>query len=381
MKTTGNLNLLIALVLAGCSLLASGEVKPLTEYREITRMWMGVEEGYIRPASYEQFRLETDSQVAILAKDQQLLEKGEHWATIDPEQLDLERRSSALEAARAVGKKQDAIQEAKDQHVRRIRELHETQAQQANIREILKEGGLDEMFEKRVKQAMLELEKKVAILEEQTSEDGLKRDLELIDEDFSLQAAQREKKLKAFEKMSKLVAKDGGKLELSEEIKKQLQDAADPQQPIWVSAKDLIAGVSDENSYDITVSANGPLLSGIPKDQLLVFFQDPQTGQLIQGKYLRTDERDNGNQIQRDFIFRASETELEAAKRASGSSNTVHVYRKFDRPYRLVLKKDLVFQDPDTLESAGWVGMVQKLWPGSKVIQVAPQSIAIDPAK
>ena len=36
----------------------------------------------------------------FLAKDQQELKKGEHWATIDPGQLELERRTYALDEAR-----------------------------------------------------------------------------------------------------------------------------------------------------------------------------------------------------------------------------------------------------------------------------------------
>jgi hypothetical protein len=381
MKHTGNHKLLVGMFLSGLVLSATGEVKPLTEYHEASRMWMGVEEGFIRPASYEQFRLEADVQLVIHAKDHQVLEKGEHWATIDPEQLELEKRSAALEDARAVGKKRDAIQDAKDQHVRTIKDLHEAQAQKANISEILKNGDLDSMFEKRVKRAMEELEQQISMLEEQSSGDALKESIKLIEEDFSLQAAQRAKKLKVFEKNSKLVAKDGGKLQLGEDAKEQVAALSDPNQPIWVDANDLIASISDENAFEIIVAANGPLLSGIPNKELLVFFQDPQTGQLIEGTYVRTDERDSGRQIQRDFIFKASDKGIDAAKRASGASNTVHVYRKFDRPYRIVMKKDLVFENPEELERSGWVGMVQRLWPGSRVIQVAPQTIAIDPAK
>ena len=205
--------------------------------------------------------------------------------------------------------------------------------------------------------------------------------IKLIEEDYSLQAAQRKKALEAFEKISMLVAKEGGKLQLSDGIKRQLEEAKDSGKPIWVDGNELIGSVSNDASYEITVAANGPLLAGIPNDELLVFFQDPQTGQMIEGKYVRTDERDNGRQIQRDFIFKASDTGLEAARRASGATNTVHVYRKFDRPYRIIMKKDLVFENPEELEKSGWVGMVQKLWPGSRVIQVAPQTIAIDPAK
>jgi len=381
MKRTGIPELLACLLALCLSPLVLAEVKPLTEYREASRMWMGAEEGYIRPASYEQFRRESAGNLLVLAKDGQMLKKGEHWATLDPEQLELERRSAALEEARAVRRQQDTIQDAKEQHLRRVRELNEAEAQLTNMRGILRDGDLDALFKKRVTEAMAEQEQKIAMLRQQTTAEALQQELDLIREDFSLQEAQRARQLQSLEKFSMLTAKAPGKLSLSATVKQELADATDPGQPVWIRAGELIGSIANEDQYEITVSATGPLLTGIPTEQLLVFFQDPQTGQLIEGLYLRTDERDNGKQILRDFVFKASDKSIESARRASGTTNTVHVYRKFEKPYRIVMKKDLVFSDPDTLEKVGWVGLVQKLWPGCQVIQIAPQSIAVDPGQ
>ena len=238
MKCIGNHKLLIGLALAClCQQVVAG-TKPLSEYPKRSRMWMGVEEGFIRPASYEQFRIENGGQVILHAKDQQELKKGEHWATLNPEQLELERRSAALEDARSVRKEQDALQEAKDQHVRLIQDLHETQAQLANIQEIIRDGGLDQNFRKRVVQAVKDLEEKIKLLEEQTTDEALAKNLELIKEDYSLQSAQRAKNLKTLERLSKLIAQEDGKLSFGDVVKRALADAEDPKAPIWLKGNE-----------------------------------------------------------------------------------------------------------------------------------------------
>ncbi len=381
MKNSGNHNLLIVSILLCVVSPTFAEVKPLSEYPEVTRMWMGVEEGVLRPANYEQFRPDGDAYVAIHANDGQMLKKGEHWATIDPENLELERRTKELEDAKAINKEQDALQEARERHVNKIRELHEMQAQHATMQELRDSGDLDAVFGQRVQKAMAQLKEQIAVLEKQVTDDALQESLKLVQEDYSIQAAQRDLKSKTLEKYSMLVAKEAGKLELGGLIKRELEEGAKERDLVWVGANELIGSISSDDAYEIIVSASGPLLSGIPTDQLLVFFQDPRTGRKIQGVYTRADERDSGKQIQRDFIFRVDEDGIKAARRASGSSNSIHVYRRFDKPYRLVSKKDLVFADPEALERSGWAGIVQKTWPGSKVIQVAPQSIAIEPAR
>jgi hypothetical protein len=121
------------------------------------------------------------------------------------------------------------------------------------------------------------------------------------------------------------------------------------------------------------------LLADIPRDQMLVFLQDSQTGRLIAGDYVRTDEVDNGREISRNFVFSIRDRDAEGARQAQGTRCLIHVYRKFSHPFRLVYKKDIAFAAPDVLERSGWDGLVRHLWPGSKVLQVGPQTIAVEP--
>jgi hypothetical protein len=127
------------------------------------------------------------------------------------------------------------------------------------------------------------------------------------------------------------------------------------------------------------VAAAGPLLSEIPREELLVLIQDSQTGKLIAGEYDRTEEIDSGREIARNFIFTIPDGSLEGARQAQGTRNLVHVYRKFPRPYKIIFKKDIAFSAPEVLDAAGWDGLVRHLYPGSKVIQVGPQTIAVEP--
>jgi hypothetical protein len=107
--------------------------------------------------------------------------------------------------------------------------------------------------------------------------------------------------------------------------------------------------------------------------------QEGQTGRLIAGEYSRTDEVDTGAEITRNYIFQIQKDSLDAARHSMGQRNLVHVYRKFPQPFRLVYKKDIALSAPEVLSASGWDGLVRHLWPGSTVMQVGPQTIAVKP--
>lgn len=339
---------------------------------------MGIEEGVIRPASYAQIRAEADGYVALHAEDGKMLRKGDHWATVDPEQLDIERRSLEVDQS----KQQQALEKGREDlragQLRMTLELHEAEGKREGLVDVSTEPGMSVVFRQRVGQAIEKLDKQISLLREKLDPAVYDRDLRLLDEDSALQLSRKQKQFVVLEKRSCLLAGSAGQLRLGDPLKEKLA-TAEPGKPVWMKTGDLIGTIVDEKHYEISVAAVGPLLSEIPRDQLLVFIQDSQTGKLIAGNYSRTDEIDSGREIARNFIFIIAEGGTENARQSQGTRNLVHVYRKFPRPYRIVYKKDIAFAAPDVLEASGWDGLVRHLWPGSKVIQVGPQTIAVEP--
>lgn len=380
MSVSGNFKVLLIMACCGgiSPLAPAAQVTPLESCPEVARLWMGMEEGVIRPAAYLQIRADADGYVVLHAENQQILRKGEHWATLDPEQLDIERRAFGVDQSKQKQLLEKGREDAQDARLRLSLELHETEGKRENLKGVLQEAAIPIALKRRASEALVKLNERITRFHEKLDPAIRDRDLHLLDEDNAVQIARKQKQLLNLEKRCCLLAEFAGQLRFSDGLKEKLK-ATERGKPIWMKGGDLLGTIVDDRHYEISVSAAGPLLSDIPSDQILVFIQDAQTGKMIAGEYSRTDELDNGKEISRNFIFVIREDGVEGARQAQGTRNLVHVYRKFSHPYRLVYKKDIAFSAPEILENSGWDGLVRHLWPGSKVIQVGPQTIAVEP--
>lgn len=258
-------------------------------------------------------------------------------------------------------------------------ELHETEGKRQALLDAAEEPGLPAALKRRASEAVAKMDEQIVLLRERLDPAKLESDLQLGVEEGRLQISRRRQQLESMERRSRLLSGFAGELRLGNPHLKALGDDGKPDAMLWLNPNDLIATIVDDRHYEISIQASGPLLSDLPQDQLLVFLQDSQTGRLLAAEFARTDEVDNGREISRIFVFTIREDGVEGARQAQGTRNLIHVYRKFSRPYRLVHKKDIAFSAPDILETAGWDGLVRHLWPGSKVVQVGPQTIAVEP--
>jgi hypothetical protein len=356
------------------------EPRPLESLPETSRLWMGLEEGSIRPAAYEQVRSPAGGYLKIHATHGETLEKGRHWATQDPEQLDLEARSLEMDRLRLDRKVKETRRTKEEANARLRLELHEAQRGRDDFIEASRSPELPEALRRRAAEAVANADARIAELTEMLDPAELERELQLEIDEGELQIERKRKQFQMLKRASEVTAGFSGELRLSESILRKIEDAPDPSQPIWIDGNELLATIIDDRSYEIIVTATSPLLAQIPREDLLVFFQEGRTGKLIEGAYVRTDEQDTGADITRNYVFSIQENSVEDARHSMGQRNLVHIYRKFPVKYRLVHKKDIAFLAPEVLESAGWSGLVARLWPGSRVVQVGPQTIAVEPA-
>jgi hypothetical protein len=356
-----------------------GEVRPLESFPLSDRIWMGLEEGSVRPAAYEQVRASVEGELALHAKDGQMLQKDEKWATYDPEALDIERRALTVDEGKLELLTSKNRADAEDAGLRMSLELHEATGKRAELVDVLQDSEVEEAFKKRVKEAIGKMDQKIVLLKERLDPEKVERDLRLETEEGELQVVRKRKQLLAMEKRSYLVAGFAGELRLSDSIQKKLAAVKSPEELLWVKPNELLATIVNDQVYEISVTASSPSLAEIPSEELLVLLQEGRTGRLIAGEYSRTDEIDTGAEIMRTYLFTIQKDSLDAARHSMGQRNLVHVYRKFSQPYRLVFKKDIALLASDVLSASGWDGLVKHLWPGSEVMQVGPQTIAVKP--
>lgn len=354
-------------------------VGALEDFPEVERIWMGLEEGTIRPSAYKQERALMDGYLSLIAKDGQLLKKGDTWAILDPEELDMERRSLTLEEEKLERKVQKDAEDADEAHLRLSLEIHEAEGKRQTLQDSLEDPSLPAELGGRIRDAIRKMDERLELLRKKADPETLKKDMELGKAEGELLLARKRKQFLAMEKRAHLLAGFDGELRLSDSLKESVADRKEPGDMIWVAANELLATLVDDEEFEIVVRATGPVLSQVKREDLLVFLQEPTTGSLIAGDYSRTDEIDNGSEIIQQYIFTIRENSVGDARHSSGQRGLVHVYRKFGTPVRLVQKKAIAFAETDALSSAGWNGVVTSLWPGSTVVQVGPQTIAVRP--
>jgi hypothetical protein len=365
--------------MALCQFSVAGENKPLESYPKVDRIWMGTEEGSIRPAAYQQVRSTIDGYFALKAKDGQLLKKGELWAIIDPEEIEIERKSLDLEKAKLQQQADKTAGETLEAQIRLALDIHEAEGKRQTLIDASQNTSIPAELRKRAGDSISKIDERLRMLKKRASPKTLKRNVELEETEGELAIEKKQKQFLALKKRSFLVAEFDGELRLSDSVKKAVADRKEPDALLWVASNEHLATVVNDSKYEIVVKATSPILSQIKREDILVFLQEPQTGRLIGGDYARTDEIDTGGEIIQNYVFNIQGASIQDARHSSGQTGLVHIYRKFSTPVRLIFKKDIAFAESDILASRGWDGLVMSLWPGSTVLQVAPQTIAVRP--
>ena len=64
---------------------------------KVTKIWVGTEKALVTSAENKEYYSTNDVEIQLLAKNGEWIEKGRHWATLNPENLNLERESLELE--------------------------------------------------------------------------------------------------------------------------------------------------------------------------------------------------------------------------------------------------------------------------------------------
>lgn len=358
---------------------APAETPPLSSMPEIGRIWMGMEEGSVRPASYQQVRAEAEGVIELFRKDLEPLKRGTHWATVDPRQLEIEEQTIAVEELKAKHLRKKAEEDAESTRIRSLLEIREMEAKAQELESIAKSGEFSETMRKRSASALSELQSRIKTMKQRVDPAEIEEQLRAEKDETELQIARKHKQLELIRRRSLLTAENDGELRFSENLREKIKNAAEDASQIWIKTGEHLATIVDDRSLEMVVPAAGPVMGQIPQEELAVFLLDGKTGKLIEGKFNRMDEVDSGVEITRNYIFDIPPDAIEDAKQAMGHRHMVHVYRKFPRNYRLVHKKNIAFLAPQILETAGWNGLARHLWPGCQVIQVGPQTIAIDP--
>ena len=378
MKSIGKIKSLGGLIAAMALTIQSAcaaSAPSLSNYPKSPRIWLGIDEAVVRPKAYSQGRSQIAANVRVVATDGQKLQKGDLWAVLDPQGLALEQRALEVDEYKFTQKLRDDKKNQREKNAQSQKDLSEIEQKKSRLRLALETEDTPVEFKVRIREAIRKADEEIALLQNSLTPEQQAKDLQMSEEEARVVLEKKRKDFEAIKKRSELVAESDGILKLSAQAKEKLHGQADGL--IWLDSNVLIGSISDEESVEIVISAKSPLVSQTKKEELLVLMEEGRSGKLISADFEKVDERDTGADVQANYVFQVTPDSTAGAQNSIGQRNLVNVYRKLPEPCYIILKKDLVFLDSATLESSGWQGLVEKLWPGSQIVQIASQTIAI----
>ena len=378
MKSIGKIKSLGGLIAAMALTIQSACAAPapsLSNYPKSPRIWLGIDEAVVRPKAYSQGRSQIAANVRVVATDGQKLQKGDLWAVLDPQGLALEQRALEVDEYKFTQKLRDDKKNQREKNAQSQKDLSEIEQKKSRLRLALETEETPVEFKVRIREAIRKADEEIALLQDSLTPEQQAKDLQMSEEEARVVLEKKRKDFEAIKKRSELVAESDGILKLSAQAKEKLHGQADGL--IWLDSNVLIGSISDEESVEIVISAKSPLVSQTKKEELLVLMEEGRSGKLISADFEKVDEKDTGADVQANYVFQVTPDSTAGAQSSIGQRNLVNVYRKLPEPCYIILKKDLVFLDSATLESSGWQGLVEKLWPGSQIVQIASQTIAI----
>ena len=349
----------------------------LSDFPETNRIWLGLEDGAIRPRNYDSIKVDSAKFIAIHAKDGQMLKKDEHWLTIDPEELQLERKALKLEEEKFKIKLREERWNGADVIEKQKLSLDGLKSKKQELQGFLERGENIGGLEGRIQHGLLDIDKKIQRIESQIDPENVKKEFELFESEGLLDLKRKRKRFELLERRSIVRAAFDGKLQLSELVNEEIAKLESEDDPAWILNNTTIATLVDEKHYEVVVKFTNSYTRGAKPENLMVLLQDSQTGQLIEGEFDRIEEIETGSGIKYNSIFKLNNLDAGVAKHSSGETHFVHVYRKYSEKHTLVQKKDIAFISPEILKQYGWSGLVKHLWPKSTVLQVGPQTILI----
>lgn len=371
---------LILLFLGGLPVLGQ-DAKALSSYQEVSRLWIGLEEGVIEPYSIETIQVPVEGYYAFHVRDGDWLEENQHWLTAEPNKLQLEREELELEELKTERAKRDAAIESSEEYNRleeRLEEIVERRRVLVKTVALERESeGLPKGVVERVASAIEKLDGEAERVRELISEEVRQNKKLLSEKERGLQLERKRIALIASQKRSIVKAPFAGRLTLSTEVKNLIEQNTESNGLVWLSPGTTIGVIADRRTYLVRIPSENTSLDTLPEEEMQVMLTGKEDGKLIVADLLQIKQEQEASRFVQIFEFLVDEQDAAGISVLGPQKRLVHLFRTFEKPCRAVPKSAIAFEDATALQSGGWATLVGKIWPDAVLVAVGPQHLAI----
>jgi len=340
-----------------------------------SKVWIGSEKTLITSNNEMSFTSPSDSKFQLLKENKQWLNKGDHWGTLNPEQLAAERKSFNIEK-RKIALQIDELEDSNIEKLLKIEQSHTEIAEKASeLKQALDIEELSKETKALISKASERLDKQLERLKNKIDTEQFLLENSLKHEELLLSIKQQKRALEALEHKSELKADFDGKLDLviPEDKIKQLTE----KKLVWLPPNQVFANLVDNRQVSIELTPSSSSLHAVAPEKVSLLILFGGEGQLVRAHFKSIEAIENSQFNKKKWIFAMSDEDSQSTKNAIGSQRVANLFRELDEPAHLIMKHNIASLHPAVLKERGWRGLVKVLWPESEVVFIGPQSIAL----
>lgn len=338
----------------------------------VSRIWVGTERALLTSAHHKEYYSLGDGEVVVFADDGQWLEKGEHWVTLDPENLRLERDSLQLDKEKRDLQFEEYLEQEDNKILGLKKSFQELQEKGNDLSGLLQEEGLSAVVKNKIAEAQKEVLKQQGRIKEKMKPESLQLKRQLKQRELDLAFQKKERILNTLIRNSELKAPFSGRL--SFQVKSLMQSKGEKK---WLDGNTQFATLTDDRHCSIEVTPSPGSSYKTSLKNLMIMLAPDSDGFAVLGDFEQVVKVKAANQSMERWMFAVKAEHAEQAALSMGVTRVAHVFRKLDEPAHMVMKKDLFSKNPEVLKRDGWGGLIKSLWPDAQIVFIGPQSIAL----
>ncbi|MFC5050358.1 hypothetical protein ACFPK9_07020 [Rubritalea spongiae] len=307
------------------------------------------------------------------------LKKGEHWATINPDQLAHEQKLYELEKD-DFALKIDALKDAEIENLLSIeKSLNGITQKIDSLTNALTIPDLSKEVKDRISFGIEKLKKQQLRLRKKIDSETYLKETALQKRELELSLDHKKRSLQDLKHRSELKAEFSGDLELllpSEKISE-----LETQKVIWLKANHAYARIVDRSSLTATLTPPSSILYELDPKRISLQIPFGTQGRIARASFEAQKIENIPHKQGVQWLFKLSEDTPSSITNTLDTPMLANLFYELNKPAHIVPKRELISTAPDTLRKEGWHGLIKKIWPETKIVTIGPQSIAIQVIK
>ncbi|MFT3990974.1 MAG: hypothetical protein QM680_06140 [Luteolibacter sp.] len=358
---------ILALLLGTCRVCAQAnpDLGELKNYPVSSRIWLGSLVGEVQVEPVIPIEINLNGSIEWKVEDRSMVAEDQVIAVSDAKKIELSAKSLELKRSQMKNSRMDIESSL----------LEKKQALQGTIQNL--ESKLAEMKLTETERQLLgeNFVKRMAVERSELMGD-IKRQREKFDSDyFETSQIQEQERLKLdlekaeneheeLIKNSEILAEHAGRLEIFHRGD--------------VRRATVVGQIVQVGQAEVALELLDPRVRSLPGQELQIGING-EDGRIYPGRYLRDSKERSMNRNGRICVFAIQPSkEGEPVPASLTGSRMAQVYRVLQQPGHILEKNQFLFKFSKEISEEGWASFVEKRWPDTRVVYVAPKVVVVN---